>query len=272
MTTFKIHACPDNTTLKECSELFSNHYGMWKNGSRIKLSVRKLQQEFLFNDKTCKLYTAHVGDNLIGQAFACHFNTCYGRIDWITQLVVHSDYRKQGIGKKLCKLAFDIDTAFACCVVSANIATVRLLECATGRKVDRERSVEYFSEIANASGIPYMENAKLNDEFCQVDTSFPIDVGVSELLDNHEHWACVFGGMRQKMYALVEIQCSPFAPNYNVNVPIGVFSSQAKACDVKEKLESHFKESVLYEERKHYVKAIDVDVLIVDFLNQRLPS
>ena len=65
--------------LKECSDLFSAHYGKWgvrgvRPGEQVRLSAIKLKQQYLWNEDTCVLVTARNPEGkLIGHAFGCHF-------------------------------------------------------------------------------------------------------------------------------------------------------------------------------------------------------
>lgn len=198
--------------LGECSMLFSQHYGKWRDsGKPVRLSTAQLEAGYIFDDR-CKLYTARFQGQLIGYAFARHFETPgLGRVDWVTQLVVHGNYRAMGVGKRLCAMAFDISTAFACCLVSSHPYAVRILETVTQRYCDVARARENYGVVANASLIPYMQRAELaRGTLGQVDTRFPVDhkdiqrllKGIMDkqqrwelddhLLDDHEFFACVF--------------------------------------------------------------------------------
>jgi len=45
--------------LKECSILFSNYYGVWKDGTRVKMGVKTLRKNCLF-DENCRLVIAKI--------------------------------------------------------------------------------------------------------------------------------------------------------------------------------------------------------------------
>src|SRR5580765_2425909 len=97
--------------LRECSTLFSTHYGHWENNhTPIKLTPRALQSGFLFNEH-CFLVIARQDEQLIAHALGTTFTLSVEdhaseqastlSIRWITQLVVDPGYRHQGIAKTL---------------------------------------------------------------------------------------------------------------------------------------------------------------------------
>ncbi len=171
--------------LKECSDLFSNHYGVWQGtNNRIKLSPAKLRQEFLetgvvtFRDDSTFLSTCEKSE-LIGHAmfklfdFAPFTHSQITRVCWITQLVVHTDHRRQGIAKTMIR-----EASKGCslvCIVSASPFAVRaigkLCDLANPLQVRIQieteacgavRSpIETFTELIRASGIKYLMNKSI---------------------------------------------------------------------------------------------------------------
>ncbi|TDL23852.1 hypothetical protein BD410DRAFT_153131 [Rickenella mellea] len=104
--------------LMEASELYSNHYGFWicedigrgtqREGARVKLSPRRLLEGYLFNDDYFITHVHHrVSGILMGYAFGLTAPDPTSppasgkKIAWITQLVVHDEYRSQGIAGRL---------------------------------------------------------------------------------------------------------------------------------------------------------------------------
>ena len=87
----------------KCAELYSNHYGIWgKKGVRpnknIRLSAHKICEWLQSDDVT--IYYAMRKEMLVGYAIAFSRNeNNYGVVTWVTQLVVHKDYRHNGIAK-----------------------------------------------------------------------------------------------------------------------------------------------------------------------------
>lgn len=59
--------------------------------------------ELLANDTNAYLLAAEIDNRTIGYALAFSHHTFFanGRVAWIEEVMVHSDFRKQGIGKAL---------------------------------------------------------------------------------------------------------------------------------------------------------------------------
>jgi hypothetical protein len=70
-------------------------------GSRVRLSKERLRNEYIPQGITCSYVKVSVNDNLAGNAFACRWSTNGKTICWITQLVVHRDYRERGLAAGL---------------------------------------------------------------------------------------------------------------------------------------------------------------------------
>jgi len=195
---------PSNEILCECAALFSANYGTWAhNQKRIRLSAARLQNEYLFDSDKCRLYVARIPNGtIVGYAIGCHFNIgCHfrgRRVDWITQLVVDAKYRSKGIAKCLCRHALSLES-FACGIVSSHPHAVRALESATMRSCDIGLAREYFRELVEQSGIPYVQGKRFVEP-ALIDTGFGVDhtelqnlYGTSwslgEILGGHEYFA-----------------------------------------------------------------------------------
>lgn len=115
--------------LQESSQLFNENYGVWSEqaagligkfaragklaltgivclpkitiGSHIRLSKGKLRAEYLPDDTTCSYVRVTVDGRLAGNAFACRWTYDNKTVCWITQLVVHQEYRERGIAQIL---------------------------------------------------------------------------------------------------------------------------------------------------------------------------
>lgn len=70
-------------------------------GSRVKLSKTRLRAQYLPDNALCSYVRVSVDDRLAGNAFACRW--CYNgkTVCWVTQLVVHSDFRERGLAASL---------------------------------------------------------------------------------------------------------------------------------------------------------------------------
>ena len=114
--------------LEEASQLFSEHYGVWgeqaaqalgkfanagkvahtdsfisadeHKGSHVRLSKERLRAEYLPDD-TCSYVKVTVNGCLAGNAFACRWSYDNKTVCWITQLVVHQDFRERGLATSL---------------------------------------------------------------------------------------------------------------------------------------------------------------------------
>lgn len=107
---------PSDDLIGQCSNLFSNHYGFWREKEkdgikpRIRLSLDAFKKGFLFDKQTCGL--AVVLDRSLVIAHACYTIFTHGhekKVEekipnalWITQLLVHPEARHRGIATSLC--------------------------------------------------------------------------------------------------------------------------------------------------------------------------
>ena len=184
--------------LKEMSTLYSNHYGFWgetaaKPGERIQLSAKKLYQWIQSEDSY--IATARKDDKLIGYSIAIKksknkTNNDY-IVSWVTQLVVHGDFRQQGVGKTLLFSFWGFSNDYAWGIMSSNPYAIRALEKATYRRVQptimkkKEQSIVRFG-VENVSYLDENTEFVVNSKNCKVNTYFP-----SSLLRVHEKLANV---------------------------------------------------------------------------------
>ena len=171
----------NNELLLKCATLFSNHYGIWSEkgfvpGKHVKLSLDKIKQQFLFDDNTYIViatdFATHDGiGHAIGTRFYCDF--LKGHASWITQLVVHSDYRNKGIATRLCQLSWSPKFDYACGIVSSNPYAIKALSSATNCVIEPERIIPYLPQLITLSNIPYLINA-LTTSYTTLTTSTTI--------------------------------------------------------------------------------------------------
>ncbi|KAF2105687.1 hypothetical protein BDV96DRAFT_534778 [Lophiotrema nucula] len=101
-----------NEMLVEASQLFNENYGVWgkdaarsgafaKPGARVRLSTERLRAQYLPPGAACSYVRVTIDDCLAGNAFACRWTDDDKTICWVTQLVVHRDYRERGIAVSL---------------------------------------------------------------------------------------------------------------------------------------------------------------------------
>lgn len=124
---FEWHELTDNM-LEDAAKLFNENYGVWGEdptnpmhtpkpgmqgrpalnaladimvGSRVKLSKTRLRAQYLPDGAPCSYVRVSVDDRLAGNAFACRWSYKDKTVCWITQLVVHSDFRERGLATGL---------------------------------------------------------------------------------------------------------------------------------------------------------------------------
>ena len=188
--------------IHQCAELFSAHYGIWSEkghspGQRVKLSMQKLKDNFLFDDNTYIVMAINIeNDQVIGHAIGRRFpySDFNGFISWITQLVVHSDYRNKGIGTHLCQLAWDPNNNIACGLVSSNPYAVAALKKATNCNIDIPKILHHGSELIRRSEIPYLMNAVVSSPFeekrCVINTQFYVShEEINKIIENPNGWS-----------------------------------------------------------------------------------
>jgi len=188
-------AVANESLLDKCSELYSNHYGEWGQaglfpGKRIKLSRDRIRA--WLNCKYSTLYCAQIDDDIIGYAIAFSKNVTrgYGIITWVTQLVVHTDYRHNGIAKNILFSIWGLSTHYAWGIVSANPYAVRALEKATRRRAIPLRIKKNSVKLLNLGReyVPFVDNetmVKVNKEISAINTKFFVEHNtIPQMLEN----------------------------------------------------------------------------------------
>ena len=114
--------------LEEAARLFNENYGIWAKdptnsrsttkpgksqatililfsdvriGTRVRLSKNPLRAQYLSDNVTCSYVRVTIEDRLAGNAFACRWRYNERIVCWVTQLVVHSDFRERGLAASL---------------------------------------------------------------------------------------------------------------------------------------------------------------------------
>ncbi|MDD6891288.1 MAG: bifunctional N-acetyltransferase/class I SAM-dependent methyltransferase [Bacteroidales bacterium] len=218
--TYRTIKCSDLSEQEccECSYLFSTCYGKYsgkdnpaKKGLRIKLSPARYQALRKNNEMFVSL--CQLQGIIIGTCFFLKKTLANGqKCVWITQLVVHSSYRKIGIATRLLQSAWGFSDYFAWGLATANSITVKTLESVTWRKVDPTvifDNLEVISKITES--LPYpTQNISVDPTKSLINTNFFIErekhestdevyiQHLGELPEGHEWLAFTF--QTQEMY------------------------------------------------------------------------
>lgn len=171
----------EDKTLKQCSDLFSNHYGVYSGedgvhtkGQRIRLGMKYYMN--IRETKNMYVSLCYSGHELIGQAFflkkeVAEHKTC----TWVTQLLVNKYYRGKGIATRLLHSVWGFSDYFAWGLATANALTVKALESVTWRKVEPSLIVENLDVISGmCDDIPFAKEKKieLSERMSQIFTKF----------------------------------------------------------------------------------------------------
>lgn len=147
MLHYRTVSCEEVTDalIDEVKGLFDSSYGLWSasNPPRPELSgqpicfPRKAYEEYFRGTSDyageCDLALCYDDGNLIGEAVYVNKATSRGKVALVVQLVVHGQYRRQGIGSALLLSIWGFSDYYAWGIVTSNPCTVMTLEKATSR-------------------------------------------------------------------------------------------------------------------------------------------
>jgi hypothetical protein len=105
----------------------------------VRLSKNRLRAQYLPDNATCSYVRVTVEDRLAGNAFACRWSYKDKIVCWVTQLVVHSDFRERGLAVGLLNLLRQDNDAIyglmsshpAACLAAAKAFGSKGFNCAT---------------------------------------------------------------------------------------------------------------------------------------------
>ena len=140
-----LYARGNPVLIRECTALYSMHYGFWnESGTLYKRPVQLFPSRlktWLHNETV--VATARLGKTLIAYAIAeQHEFEGRGVVSWVTQLVVHADHRNKDVAKRLLYSLWGFSDHYCWGLVSANPFAVRALEKATRRRCEPGRISE----------------------------------------------------------------------------------------------------------------------------------
>lgn len=180
--------------LLECSELYSTQYGRWSesapknSGEHVKLSPKAIRR--WLDNQNSDIYWAKDEDRIIGYAIALQLKTNDGIISWVTQLVVHEDYRHMNIAKNILHSIWGFTDHFAWGIISANPYAIRALEKTTRRRSDPIRIKHNIRKIMNIgkNNLTYISDDtvyNIAENISAINTCFYVDhSNVDKMIDN----------------------------------------------------------------------------------------
>jgi SAM-dependent methyltransferase len=144
-------AAHDAGFVGECVDLYSRDYGKWgPNGPRPGEPVKTSTELFLklIDDETVGIACAYAGEDLVGYCIAALIDTPnWGRLAWVSQLVVGSTYREHRVATTLLYSTWHFSDCHAWGLVTASPFAVRALETATRRPCRASLIVTAGAEI-----------------------------------------------------------------------------------------------------------------------------
>ncbi|KAK3386023.1 hypothetical protein B0H63DRAFT_523349 [Podospora didyma] len=147
--------------LAEAAQLFSEHYGIWgtpppgrqggKSGTRVKLSGPRLRSQCLPAGARCSYVSVTVDGTLAGNAFACRWDYQGRQVCWVTQLVVHRDYRERRLATRLLEKLRETDDEIFGIMSSHPAACIAISKACA----------EHTAALMAGSPITYVKDAEL---------------------------------------------------------------------------------------------------------------
>jgi len=217
--------------LEELASFYSEHYGVWSEnspfnkGKKISLSANKIK-EWLNNDIS-ELWTVRDNGELVGYAIALKgISGSNEKLIWVTQFVIHTDYRNIGIGKRLLFSIWGFSSFFAWGLVTANPFAVRALEKATRRRCEPIRIRKNSQQLLNfgKNYVNYIDNDTdkcVTESTSKIDTNFFVDHSdlvnmLAKTTDENKPW----------LLGSIEEGWEWFAFTFNDQLPIELSTSE----------------------------------------------
>jgi hypothetical protein len=156
------------------ASLFSDHYGIWgqyglKPGGRVSLNAARLKSRYA-NSHYCRISMAFDADKTGNQVLVGHalYTRKYdedagGHLLWISQLVVHAEYRRRRIGVTLCNMACGPRLIAACGIVSSNPWAIKCFQRAAGSPIIIDcTTLATTHMLVDRLDVSYMKNVSLD--------------------------------------------------------------------------------------------------------------
>jgi GNAT superfamily N-acetyltransferase len=153
----------DHSMLDRMAHLFSSHYGVWgaggpQPGEPVRLSTQRLREEYL-GDASCRAALAFSPEGtLVGHMIFRVFEFGGGSAAWISQLVVHHDWRSRKVASIMMGGALTtLHNLRACGMATSHPYAVRALEKAVGAKCDPAVIATIAAPFIASCGVPYVQ-------------------------------------------------------------------------------------------------------------------
>jgi GNAT superfamily N-acetyltransferase len=135
-------------------------------GARVKMSAKKLREQVLPDGANNIYIRVLIDGKLAGNVFGTRWvYEGEGKMLWITQLCVSSDFRNQGIAKKLLETLLQEERGFG--ILSSHPFAILAVLRVFGRgpdDVDLEMTKQQAREIMASCPVGYVREAKLRGE------------------------------------------------------------------------------------------------------------
>ncbi|RSL41870.1 hypothetical protein CEP54_015683 [Fusarium duplospermum] len=196
--------------LNVAATLFSEHYGIWGSatklaGKRVRVNPKRLRDQYLPEHGDCYYARALSEGRLVGHAITCRWDWGGRRVCWVTQLVVHKEFRNQGIATTLLRLSrVESDDVYG--ILSSHPFACMAAATSFGDSIVNPPlnfTHQHAQDILKASPIEYVATAVLKGSLfgsdseslvCGADTKFFVDHG--------EHDDALNIAMRQNRWPL----------------------------------------------------------------------
>ncbi len=171
--------------LKELAAFYSSHYGIWSEkaphsaGKNITLSDSKIK--YWLDSELSELWTIRDVHKLIGYAIVLKGKSGSNEdVIWVTQFVIHEEYRNTGIGQRLLFSIWGFSSFFAWGLITANPYAIRALEKATRRRCEPLRIKKSMLQLynfgkKNVSYINERTEKVINSAGSKINTEFFLD-------------------------------------------------------------------------------------------------
>ncbi|KAK3324074.1 hypothetical protein B0T19DRAFT_427680 [Cercophora scortea] len=172
--------------LAEAARLFSGNYGIWGTpppspnhqsgmpGARVKMSGSRLRNQCVPAGADCSYVSVTVDGTLVGYAFACRWGYQGRQVCWVTQLVVHREYRERRLATRLLEKLRDPDDEIFGIMSSHPAACIALSKACADfdfQHIPLDFAREHAAAVMASSPITYVKDAKLRGRLFSAETS-----------------------------------------------------------------------------------------------------